>query len=132
VRAAARTASGWFAVDLEHEDVEPLDELDAPEPPEPAGVELPLLVADARSGSTVVAVLDRRPPLAVSHDAGVTWREAGGGLPAGRAVAIADDDPDLVVYAARNRLYVSSDGGRFWRALAAELPEIEAVALLPT
>jgi hypothetical protein len=132
VRAAARTVAGWFAVDLDEEDVEPLEAVDAPEPPEAAGVELPLLVAGARSGSTVVAVLDRRPPLAVSHDAGVTWREAGGGLPAGRAVAIADDDPDLVVYAARNRLYVSSDGGRFWRALAVELPEIEAVALLPT
>jgi hypothetical protein len=46
-------------------------------------------------------------------------------------VAIAEHDPDLVLYAARNRLYLSRDGGRFWRALAAELPEIEAVALLP-
>jgi len=39
------------------------------------------------------------------------------------------DNPDLIVYAARNRLYVSADGGRFWRALAPELPAIEAVAL---
>ena len=62
-------------------------------------------------GSTVVAVVDRRPPLVVSNDAGRTWREAGGGLPPGRAVAIADDDPDLVLYAARNRLYLSEDGG---------------------
>ena len=90
---------------------------------------LPLVVAAARSGSTVIAVVDRRPPLAISNDAGRTWREAGGGLPAGRAIAIAGDDPDYVLYAARNRLYLSEDGGRFWRALAPELPEIEAVAL---
>ena len=62
----------------------------------------------------------------VSHDAGSTWRESGRGLPPGRAVAIADDDPDLLVYAARNRLYVSRNGGVFWSALAVELPEIEA------
>ena len=86
------------------------------------------MVAAAASGSTVVAVLDRRPPLMVSHDAGRTWRESGAGLPRGRAVAIADDDPDLVLYAARNRLYLSTDGGRFWRALTVELPEIQAVA----
>jgi hypothetical protein len=86
------------------------------------------VVATAASGSTVVAVVDRRPPLAVSHDAGVTWREAGGGLPAGRAVAIEEDNPDVVLYAARNRLYLSTDGARFWRALTPELPEIQAVS----
>ena len=48
-----------------------------------------------------------------------------------RAVAIADDDPDYVVYAARNRLYLSTNGGLFWRGLAPELPEIEAVLLTP-
>ena len=64
----------------------------------------------------------------VSNDAGRTWRESGGGLPPGRAVAVADDDPDLMLYAARNRLYLSEDGGRFWRALVVELPEIRAVA----
>ena len=36
----------------------------------------------------------------VSHDAGTTWRESGRGLPPGAAVAIADWDPDLLVYAA--------------------------------
>ena len=92
---------------------------------------LPRVVAAAASGATVVAVLDRRPPLAISNDAGSTWREAGGGLPPGFAVAIADEDPDLVLYAARNRLHLSRDGGRFWTALALELPEIEAVAWLP-
>jgi hypothetical protein len=65
----------------------------------------------------------------VSHDAGRTWRESGRGLPTGRAVAIAPDDPDLIVFAARNRLFVSGDGGRFWRALAGELPEIESLEL---
>jgi hypothetical protein len=39
----------------------------------------------------------------------------------------ADGDPDLVVYAARNRLYVSRNGGVFWAALAVELPAISAV-----
>lgn len=73
-------------------------------------------------------MVDRRPPLVVSHDAGRTWRETGAGLPrGGRAVAVAEDDPDLVLYAARNRLYLSTDGGRFWRALTVELPEIERV-----
>lgn len=96
------------------------------EPPQPR-VELPLLVAAAREGSTVVAVLDRRPPLAVSHDAGSSWHEAGGGLPPGRAVAIAESDPDRIAYATEHRVYVSQDGGRFWRSLEPELPEIKRV-----
>jgi photosystem II stability/assembly factor-like uncharacterized protein len=122
-----RTVDGVFEVDLEEEMVLGLVEQQV----RPAEVELalPLLVAAAVNGSTVVAVVDRRPPLVVSNDAGRTWRESGGGLPAGRAVAIGDDDPDLMLYAARNRLYLSEDGGRFWRALVVELPEIEAVAL---
>jgi hypothetical protein len=128
VRAAARTADGVFVVDLETEELLDLD-ADVPEAERPA-VELPRVVAAAASGSTVVAVVDRRPPLAVSHDAGRTWHEAGGGLAAGFAVAIDDDNPDRILYAARNRLYLSEDGGRFWRALAPELPAIEAVAFL--
>jgi hypothetical protein len=78
-------------------------------------------------GSTIVLLLDRRPPLLVSHDAGVTWDERGAGLPPGRAVALREN-PDHVLYGARNRLYVSGDGGRFWRAVAVELPEIQDVA----
>jgi photosystem II stability/assembly factor-like uncharacterized protein len=73
--------------------------------------------------------VNTRPPLVVSHDAGRTWRESGRGLPPGRAVAIAEDEPDLMLFAARNRLYLSRDGGRFWEALALELPEIESVSL---
>jgi hypothetical protein len=93
-------------------------------------VSLPRVIASAQSGATIVAIVDRRPPLAISHDAGETWREAGGGLPAGFAVAIADDDPDRMLYAGRNRLYVSDNGGVFWRGLTLELPDIGAIALI--
>jgi hypothetical protein len=127
VRALVRTVDGVFEVDLDEEAV--LGAADVEVEPEPVSVSLPLLVAAAAVGSTVIAVVDRRPPLAISNDAGRTWREAGGGLPPGRAIAIAWDDPDYAVFAARNRLYVSTNGGVFWRALALELPEIEAVAL---
>ena len=125
--AAVRTASGTYLVDLETEEV-----LGAGEDFEPVriSVELPRVVAAAASGATIVAVVDRRPPLAVSSDAGSTWREAGGGLPAGFAIAIDDDNPDLMLFAARNRLYLSENGGVFWRSLVPELPEIQAVAFL--
>lgn len=125
MKALVRTVDGSYEIDVETDEVEPADAFAAR--PAPA-VSLPLLVAAAASGSTVIAVVDRRPPLLVSHDAGATWHEAGGGLPAGRAVAIAEDDPDLVLFAARNRVYLSTDGGRFWTGLTPELPEIEAVA----
>jgi hypothetical protein len=129
MRAAARTQDGVFVVDLETEELLNLD-ADVSDA-DSVRVELPLVVAAAASGSTVVAVVDRRPPLALSYDAGRTWHESGGGLPAGTAVAIDEDNPDRILYAARNRLYLSADGGRFWRALAPELPAIEAVAFLP-
>lgn len=127
MRAFVRTVDGVFEVDLEEELVLGLSAVDV-EPAE-VPVSLPLVVAAAAVGSTVIAVVNRRPPLAVSNDAGRTWREAGGGLPPGRAIAIAEDNPDHVLYAARNRLYESRNGGVFWRALAPELPKIEAVAL---
>ena len=130
MRALVRTVDGVYEVDLEDEVV--LGPSDAEVELTRLELSLPRVVAAAASGSTVIAVVDRRPPLVVSADAGVTWREAGGGLPTGRAIAIAGDNPDVVVYAARNRLYLSKDGGRFWRSLAPELPEIEAVALLWT
>jgi hypothetical protein len=129
VNALVRTVDGVFEVDLDEEEV--LGLVDAQVEPSPVEISLPLLVAAAATGSAIVAVVDRRPPLVVSNDAGRTWREAGGGLPAGRAIAIADDDPDLMLYAARNRLYLSTDGGRFWRVLVVELPEIEALSLHP-
>jgi hypothetical protein len=128
VRALVQTVDGVFEVDLTEEEV--LGSVEGEVRPERLEIPLPLFVAGAATGSTVVAVIDRRPPLVVSNDAGRTWRESGGGLPPGRAVAVADDDPDLMLYAARNRLYLSEDGGRFWRALVVELPEIQAVTLL--
>jgi hypothetical protein len=128
VKAFVSTAAGLFLVDLDEEDVEPAtDEL--PSPPPPPELNLPRVVAAAQSGSTIVAAVDTRPPIVVSHDAGRTWRESGRGLPVGSSVAIAEDDPDLMVFAAGDRLYVSRDGGRFWSALAAELPAIERVVL---
>jgi hypothetical protein len=80
-------------------------------------------------GSTIVLLLERRPPLIVSHDTGSTWTERGSGLPAGRALAMGEN-PDDMVFAARNRIFVSRDGGIFWRAVAVELPEIRDVAWL--
>jgi hypothetical protein len=128
--AHARTADGVFAIDVADEAV--LGEVDAEVDAERLGLELPRLVSASAAGATVVALVDRRPPLVVSYDAGVTWSEAGGGLPAGFDVAVDPVDPDRVLFAARNRLYLSTDGGRFWRSLAPELPDIEAVGWAPT
>jgi hypothetical protein len=124
VRASVRTVEGTVEVDLAEEEVVG-DGIDF-EPPS-VNVQLPRVVAAATSGATVVAVVDRRPPLAISNDAGSTWREAGGGLPPGFAIAINDESPDVMLFAARNRLYLSENGGIFWRALVPELPDIEAV-----
>lgn len=120
--ALVQTVAGAFAVDLETDELEPWEgTFEAALTP---ALNLPLLVAAAEAGSTVFAVVGTKPPLVVSHDAGTTWRESGRGLPPGVAVAIADDNPDVAVYATRNRLYVTLDGGVFWTALAVELPEI--------
>ena len=125
--AIVETVAGTFAVDLETEEVSPAgSEIDAAPTPE---LNLPRLVAAAAVGATVVAVVDAKPPLLVSHDAGITWRDSGRGLPSGRAVAVAGQDPDLIIFAARNRLYVSRNGGVFWTSLGGELPEITAVAV---
>jgi hypothetical protein len=123
--AAVRTIEGVVLIDLEDEltiEGQELPTVDSPT------VELPRVVATARSGATIAVVVDRRPPLAISRDNGSTWSEAGGGLPTGFAVAIAEDDPDRMLYAGRNRLYVSVNGGIFWRALTLELPDVLAVA----
>jgi hypothetical protein len=126
VIAAAETVDGVVLVDVEEETlIGAGDELPAADAPR---VDLPRVVATAGAGSTVVAIVDRRPPLAISNDAGATWREAGGGLPPGFAVAVAEDDPDRMLYAGRNRLYLSTNGGVFWRSLALELPDIVGVA----
>jgi hypothetical protein len=124
--AFVATVEGTFAIDLEDGTVLSADAF----APAPAPVlNLPRLVAAASVGPTVVAVVDAKPPLLLSYDAGVTWRASGRGLPPGRAVAIAGDDPDTILFAARNRLYLSRDGGVFWTAVAGELPEIRYVEL---
>lgn len=124
--AWVRTVEGVFELDVENEEV--LDEIDSSVDHERPELGLPRLVAAAVSGATVVALVDRRPPLLISADGGATWREAGGGLPPGFDVAVDPADPDRVLYASRNRLYLSLDGARFWRSLGPELPDIEAVA----
>jgi photosystem II stability/assembly factor-like uncharacterized protein len=126
VIALVRTVDGVFRVDVETEVV--VDEVDTAVDHDRLELELPRVVAASAAGPVVVAVVDRRPPLVVSHDAGVTWSESGGGLPPGFDVAVHPADPDRILFAARNRLYLSTDGGRFWRSLAPELPDVEAVA----
>lgn len=109
-------------------DRRPDETVERPRPVELAPEFLSELLVDVdASGSTVVVLVQRRPPLLASYDAGATWTERGAGLPRGRAVALGDN-PDDVLYGARNRLYVSRDGGLFWRALGVELPEIVDVA----
>lgn len=129
MNALVETVDGVFEVDLDQEEVVDYDADGSLPRFEPLELPLPGVVASDASGSTMIAVVERRPPLVVSYDAGVTWTETGGGLPTGFAVALAPTDPDLVVFAARNRLYLSRDGGRFWTSLAPELPDIQAVAL---
>jgi photosystem II stability/assembly factor-like uncharacterized protein len=125
VTAWVATVEGVVEVDVDDEEV--LGEIEADVQRERLELSIPRLVAAAAAGSTIVALVERKPPLLVSWDAGVTWNEAGGGLPPGFDVAVDPADPDRVLYAARNRLYLSTDGGRFWRSLAPELPDVEAV-----
>jgi hypothetical protein len=128
VIAAVQTIEGVVLVDVEAEELlgagSELPELERPP------VELPRVVAAAQAGATVVAVVERRPPLMISRDGGATWSEAGGGLPAGFAIAIAEDEPDRMLYGARNRLYLSRNGGIFWQSLPFELPDVEGIAWL--
>jgi hypothetical protein len=127
--ARVETAEGVVAVDLDDETIVAVDPLATLEREQPPTLTLPRVLSAAARGSTIVALVDAKPPLLVSHDAGRTWRDSGRGLPAGRTVAIGDDDPDLILYATDERLYLSRDGGRFWRALAVELNGIAALEL---
>ncbi|CAB4686052.1 MAG: hypothetical protein F2663_01455 [Actinobacteria bacterium] len=124
--ALVETVAGTYAVDLDDVDVSPAATF-VPEPQ--PDINLPRVVCVAACGSTIAALVDAKPPLLLSYDAGTTWQEGGRGLPPGRAVAIAASDPDLLVYAARNRLYISRNAGVFWTALEVELPEIVALAI---
>ena len=125
--ALVETAEGVVSIDLDDGSVLTMDVGAVLAPSAQVAVALPRVQAAVASGSTIVCLLDTKPPLVVSHDAGRTWRESGRGLPSGRAIAVAGDNPDLLLYAASDRLYLSRDGGRFWRALAVELEGIEAV-----
>lgn len=120
------TALGCVVVELETGATELVD--DAPPLTGVADVSLPLLVVADQAGTRIAAVVDRRPPLFISDDAGRTWRESGGGLPPGTAVAIHPDDPDRIVFASESRLFLSESGGRFWHALEPELIGITALA----
>jgi hypothetical protein len=126
-RVVVQTADSVLTIDAD-EGVILVEEGERIERPLDVPVSLPAVVACVSSGSTLVALIDRRPPLVISHDAGRTWHEAGGGLPPGRAIAIDEDDPDSILFAAPHRVWVSHDGGRFWESLALDLPAIEAVA----
>ena len=80
VIALVATAAGIFGVDLDSEEVAARRAVRARAR---AALNLPRVVAAAEAGSTVVAVVDAKPPMLVSHDAGLTWRESGRGLPPG-------------------------------------------------
>jgi hypothetical protein len=129
MRALVACDLGTAEIDVDDEEVVRISDERFDPPPAPE-LDLPLVVAAAAHGSTVVAIVDRRPPLVVSNDGGTTWREAGAGLPPATAVAISPDHPDVVLVAAGERLHLSRDGGRFWQALAVELPGITAVAVV--
>ena len=129
MRALVETVDGLYELDLELEDLIDFDPDSSLPRFEPLELPFPGVVAADASGSTMIAVVERRPPLVVSYDAGATWTETGGGLPAGSAVAVCETDPDLVLFAARNRLYLSRDGGRFWTSLTPELPEIREISV---
>jgi hypothetical protein len=96
-RALVETSFGIATVDVETDELVDLAPGDPLPRPSVTGLTLPLLVAADALGSRVVAVVERKPPLLVSDDGGATWREAGGGLPPGRARAVAGghNDPKL-------------------------------------
>jgi hypothetical protein len=125
-RLLVACALGVAALDLDEGESTLLDDDVFPRHEVPA-LGLPLLVAADRVGSRIAAVIGRRPPLLLSDDAGTTWREHGGGLPAGIDVAIDPDMPDTIAFATDTRVYLSRTGGVFWESLESELPEITAI-----
>jgi hypothetical protein len=126
MKARVATALGCVAIDLESDDAFLVD--DEPPVADRVEVSLPLVIAASQAGSRIVAAVDRRPPLMISDDVGFTWREAGGGLPVGTAVAIDPENPDRLLLASATRVYLSESGGLFWRSLEVELIDITAVA----
>jgi hypothetical protein len=126
MEAHVATSLGCVAVDLETDEAFLVD--DDPPVADRVEVSLPLVIAATQAGSRIVAAVDRRPPLMISDDVGLTWREAGGGLPVGTAVAIDPENPDRLLFASGTRVYFSETGGLFWRSLDLELIDITAVA----
>ena len=126
MEAHVATSLGCVAVDLETDEAFLVD--DDPPVADRVEVSLPLVIAATQAGSRIVAAVDRRPPLMISDDVGLTWREAGGGLPVGTAVAIDPENPDRLLFASGTRVYFSETGGLFWRSLEVELIDITAVA----
>ena len=126
MEARVATSLGCVAIDLETDEAFLVD--DVPPVADRVEVSLPLVIAATQAGSRIVAALDRRPPLMISDDVGLTWREAGGGLPVGAAVSIDPDNPDRLLFASATRVYLSETGGLFWRSLEVELIDITAVA----
>lgn len=126
MEARVATSLGCVAIDLETDDAFLVD--DDPPVADRVEVSLPLVIAATQAGSRIVAAVDRRPPLMISDDVGLTWREAGGGLPVGAAIAIDPENPDRLLFASSTRVYLSETGGLFWRSLEVELIDITAVA----
>ncbi len=126
MRLLVATGLGTVRVDVDAVDAELVD--DDPPVPQVVDTGLPLVVAAAAVGSRVVAVVERRPPLVLSDDAGTTWREAGAGLPPGVAIAIDQDAIDRLAFATDSRVWVSTSGGLFWHAVDLELHAITALA----
>ena len=126
MEARVATALGCVAIDLESDDAFLVD--DDPPIADRVEVSLPLVIAASQAGSRIVAAVDRRPPMMISDDVGLTWREAGGGLPIGTSVAIDPENPDRLLFASTSRVYLSETGGLFWRSLEIELIDVTAVA----
>lgn len=120
------TALGCVEIDLKSDEAFLVD--DDPPLPDRIEVSLPLVIAATQSGSRIVTAVDRRPPMMISDDVGLTWREAGGGLPVGTAVASDPENPDRILFASSSRVYLSETGGLFWRSLEVELIDITAIA----
>ena len=87
MEARVATALGCVAIDLESDDAFLVDD-DPPMADTGRGLSAARRRRRRKSGSRIVAAVDRRPPLMISDDVGLTWREAGGGLPVGTAIAI--------------------------------------------
>lgn len=126
-------ASGVCAIALHPDGAEPVDARSGATMPlrerdpalAPPWARSSLVDLDA-SGSTIVLLLDRRPPVLVSYNSGSSWHERAAGVPIGVAIALGDN-PDQIVVATESRLYVSFDGGQFWSSLTTELEGITAV-----